>query len=350
VILGKVADLRLVSPGNLASVGFQVPGRDLEERRLSQAVRADDRQPLPSPDDQRDALEHLLLPVGLRDAVDREDVLAARTLRRDVKEGSPSRGDLPLADLDLLDLLQPALRLAGLGGLRAEALHPGSLLGDRGLRAADLCLVPLLYGGFLDDKGSVVSRVVGDRLVVDVENVRDHGVEEPLVVRNDESAAGVSAEELLEPADGENVEVVRGLVQEEDVGAADQDLREENPQLEPAREGRERRAVRADGDAEPFEDGARPGFEGVAVVGRDAILELGDARGVGFVGLHQRVLLPLRLRDDDVSRHRHVEDGLGVAHEAVLPEDAHTCGLRDRDVSGGRRLVSRDDRQERRLA
>jgi hypothetical protein len=50
-------------------------------------------------------------------------------------------------------------------------------------------------------------------------------------------------EELLQPADGEDVQVVRGLVEQEDVRAAGQHLRQEHAQLEAAGEGRQRLVV-----------------------------------------------------------------------------------------------------------
>ena len=52
----------------------------------------------------------------------------------------------------------------------------------------------------------------------------------------------VAGEELLEPADREDVEVVGRLVEEEHVGPAEEHLREEHAQLEAARERRERLA------------------------------------------------------------------------------------------------------------
>src|ERR1019366_4534573 len=157
--------------------------------------------------------------------------------------GRPARARLELADLDLLDLLQPALRLPRLGRLRAEALDPRALLGDDRLGPRDLRGASLVRGRLLDRERPVVPRVRGDRPVVDVEDVRRDGVEEALVVRDDERAALVAAQELLEPANRQDVEVVGGLVEEEDVRAAEEHLREEDAKFEAARERRELPAV-----------------------------------------------------------------------------------------------------------
>ena len=157
-----------------------------------------------------------------------------------------------LGDLDLLDLLEAALRLRGLGVLGAEALDPGPLAGDLLLGARDGGLRPRARGLLLDDRLRVGAGVERDGPVVDVQRVAGDVVEEALVVRDDHRAAGVAGQELLQPADGEDVEVVGRLVEQQHVDAAHQHLRQEHAQLEPARQRRQRRAVkRASGSPAP---------------------------------------------------------------------------------------------------
>ena len=55
MILSKVADARFVTPAHAAGVLLQVTGGDLEQRRFAEAVRADDRDALAAPHDQRHA-------------------------------------------------------------------------------------------------------------------------------------------------------------------------------------------------------------------------------------------------------------------------------------------------------
>ena len=198
----------------------------------------------------------------------------------------------------------------------------------------------------------VVAGVDGDGAVVDVEDVRGDVVEEALIVGDHDRAALVHGEEPLEPADGEDVEVVRGLVEQEDVRTAEEHLREQHAELEAAREGGERHAVLRHGDAETLEDGAGPGLERVAVVGGDPVLELDDARRVRGVaralGL-ERALLGLRAHHELVAGHGDLEDHVLVAHEAVLAQHADACALVDDDVPLGGLLVARDDLEERGL-
>ena len=148
---------------------------------------------------------------------------------------------------------------------------------------------------FSRDERRVVAGVERDRAVVDVEDVGGDVVEEALVVGDDDRAALVAGEELLEPADREDVEVVRRLVEEEHVGPAEEHLREQDAQLEAARERRERLPVRRDRDAEALEDRARARLERVAVVGADDVLELGERRRIGASLVGERALLVERV-------------------------------------------------------
>ena len=154
-------------------------------------------------------------------------------------------------------------------------------------------------------------------------------VEEALIVRDDDGAATIVREELLEPADREDVEVVRRLVEQEDVGTTEQHLRQEHAQLEAARERRERIRVERHGDAETLEDVARARFERVAVVRGDAILELGELFRIGRARRNERLLLGERSRDELVARHRDVDDALLVGEEAILPQHADAGCLRE---------------------
>src|SRR5690606_4845195 len=104
---------------------------------------------LAAPDDERDVDEDLLVAVRLRHARDLEDVPAALALGREREARRPARRGLELLHLDLLDLLEAALRLPRLRRLGAEALHPRLLLRDDRLGARDLGLLALADGDLL---------------------------------------------------------------------------------------------------------------------------------------------------------------------------------------------------------
>ncbi len=75
----------------------------------------------------------------------------------------------------------------------------------------------------------VVAAGVGDDgLVVDIGDVGADVVEEVAVVRDDDEAAVVGAEIILEPVDGIEIEVVGRLVEQEDAGVAEEGLSEQD--------------------------------------------------------------------------------------------------------------------------
>ena len=135
--------------------------------------------------------------------------------------------DLDLVELDVA-LLGDQLLVAGQAGLglRAFALrvraHPFELRGDRALAA-------LLRALFLGEPGLLlleparVVALVGDALAaVELEDPAGDVVEEVAVVGDRDDRALVLGQVLLQPGDGLGVEVVGGLVQQQQVGRAQQ--------------------------------------------------------------------------------------------------------------------------------
>ena len=119
-----------------------------------------------------------------------------------------------LADEDLLALEEPveALGLRHLAGqLRAAALQVGGVVAGPRAEAAPL---------ELDDAGG-------------------QPLEEGAVVGDEEEGALEAQEEVLQPVDGVQVEVVGGLVQQQDVGMAGQGPGQQDAALHAAREGAE---------------------------------------------------------------------------------------------------------------
>ena len=80
---------------------------------------------------------------------------------------------------------------------------------------------------------AVVAGVETHGLVVDVQDVGRDVVEEAVVVGDDDDDAGELLQELLQPADGENVEMVGRLVEQERVGIGSQHLGQQTLSLKP---------------------------------------------------------------------------------------------------------------------
>ena len=132
-------------------------------------------------------------------------------------------GDLGLGGIDRLredvrDLLFLRLGAGGQRGLGAEAV-------DEALEVGDLALLVLEGGellhfvGFaLPEEIVIVSLPAPQAFPAQFEHSRAQRVEKRPVVRDHEHGAGVTGEEALEPQQCLEIEVVRRLVEHQEVG------------------------------------------------------------------------------------------------------------------------------------
>ena len=129
-----------------------------------------------------------------------------------------ARGGLHVLHLELLDLLLAGRCLARLGFVGREARDEVLQVGDAVLRLGvrrEQLLARLRRGEHIV---VVAARINTQRAVVQVRHVRADGVEEVPVVRNDDDGALALVEDVLQPADRVDVQVVGRLVQQQDVG------------------------------------------------------------------------------------------------------------------------------------
>ena len=173
---------------------------------------------------------------------------------------------------DSSSLLEPPLaRLRLPGHLLGVALEPRRLrpahrgLGvqrvaaggrDVGLEPAPALLLGLVVeleprrpARLLVAVGGVAALVGGQTVAVELEDLRDRGVEEAAVVRDDEHGAGEAGQELLEPCQAVEVEVVGRLVEQQDGRPGEQHAGQQRARRLAARQRAERRVERHVGDA-----------------------------------------------------------------------------------------------------
>ena len=128
---------------------------------------------------------------------------------------------------------------------------------------------------------------------VEVQHAGDRLVEQLEVVADDEQRAAVPAQELHEPRACVDVEVVRRLVEQEDVAAREQDAGELDPASLSAGEHREREVDAVALDAETGDERAHLRLRRIATVGPERLLGAGEASDVRFavVLLHREAQL-----------------------------------------------------------
>src|SRR5213076_644612 len=171
------------------------------------AVLAHHGPALLAPHGEREAGVHDAAAVRLAQP-DQLDHVVARARRRAELEAPlddpPRLGDL----LDLVELLEPALDLGGLGDVGLEPLDEPALLGQPrllprvlGLAARRLDLAHRLVE-------IVVAAVRAQLAAVDLDDLAGDTVHDLAVVAGHHDRAGVVAQEALEPQDRLEVEVV----------------------------------------------------------------------------------------------------------------------------------------------
>ena len=173
-----------------------------------------------------------------------------------------------LDSFDLLQLLDPALHLLGLGGLVAEAI-------DEDFEVMNpLLLVPvggLQLGaalGLLREIAVVVAGVEIGAAVPDFEDLVHGDVQKIAVVRNQDEGEGIIVQVLLQPVARLEIEVVRGLIEQQQIGLDQQELGQRDAHLPAAGKllGRAVRILARKAQAVEHRAGLR--FQRIAVAAR----------------------------------------------------------------------------------
>ena len=183
-----------------------------------------------------------------------------------------------LDPFDLLQLLHPALHLRGVRGARLEALDELDLLGEHRLLTLELGLLLLLVQRALLLVELVVARIGRQRAAIDLDHLVDDAVHELAVVRGHQQRALVALEELLQPDQALQVQMVARLVQQHGVGAHQQDAGQRHAHLPAARQRADVAVHHLLAEAQAGEHFARPALQRVAVQLLEARLHLAVAR------------------------------------------------------------------------
>ena len=225
LILGEVADLDIM-PEREDTFVLQLLHDTAHEGTLPFPVLPDEGNLVATLDHQVDIREDALVTKGLADALHLHGIVARAWGGWEAQADS---GGIDLIDLDQLELLEhthTALHLVGLRVRALEALDEVGRLGDELL----LLLVGLHL--LLPTLGTqalvlgVVHLIVVEAAHRDLEGTRGDVVDEGAVVADDDDRLPRLDEEVLEPLDRLDVEVVRRLVEEKDIGLLQEELRQ----------------------------------------------------------------------------------------------------------------------------
>ena len=227
MVLGEIAYLHIVSNGELSIEG-NLTHDAFNQRGLSLAVLSHEGHFLAALQDEIDVGEHLMLTIGLANILADNRVVATPQARRELQM---QRGVVDFVNLyrhHLLQLLNLLLHLHGLRGLIAEALDERPHV----LHLLLLVLVgaQLLFATLFSEYDILVvfHFIVDDLTAGDFQRAIGHIIYKGTVVAHQHHCRCTLGKELLQPLDALNVEVVRGLVKQQHIGTAKQNLRQLN--------------------------------------------------------------------------------------------------------------------------
>ena len=216
-----------------AGIGLDLAEDEFEQRGLAAAVRADQADLVAAQQAAREVLDDVTAAVGLGDAFELGHQLA---------------GTLGLADLQFhladtlaarraleAQLLEPQHTAFVAGAPSLDALPDPHLLLREEL--VELAVVDRLGGevfGLADLVGAEVARIRGEIAAVELDDLVGHRVEEAAVVGDEEHAAGIRLHHAFQPFDRGHVEVVGGLVEQQQAGLQHQRARQGHALLQAA--------------------------------------------------------------------------------------------------------------------
>ena len=225
--------------------------------------------------------------------------------------------------------------------MRLEAIDEALFLGEHGLLPREGRLLIGLADGALALVEIVIAGVGDDLAGIDLGDLRDDAVHELAVVRGHQQRAGIGLEELLQPDDGFDIEVVGRLVHQQHVRPAEQHARQRHAHLPAAGERADIAIDLVVLEAEAVQHFAGLRFERVAAEMLVLLLHFAEARQnavhvVGLVGIAHGVLqgfeLVVQIADAAAAGDGFIEDRPALHLLDVLAEvaDGQLLGNRDR--------------------
>ena len=215
--LSEVADLYVVPELERARIVADFPHDALDEGGLTRTVLPDKGDFLSTLNSHIDIGEDRMLAVTLGEAIDDYGVSTRGHCRQEGEMHRRTVNILYLDAVDLGELLDAALHLYGLRRLVAEAF-------DEVLCSLDLLLLVLVGSALLpeslltkDEVVAVVRLVVVQSSQLNLKGAARRRINKRTVVRDEHQGRRPRSDEALQPANGLNVEVVRGLVKQKDI-------------------------------------------------------------------------------------------------------------------------------------
>ncbi len=148
-------------------------------------------------------------------------------------------------------------------------------------------------------------------------------IQKVAVVGDDDHRVGKAEEELFQPGDGIQIEMVGRLIEQQDIGVAEKGLSQQHPHLVPGLQFLHVFVAQRLGDAEPVEQYRRFRFGLVTVHLGEFRLQFAGADAVGFAEIPlgiKGLALAHHLKQALMPHDHGIEDGVLVEGELVLAQ------------------------------
>ena len=265
-MLGEIAELDAIAQSRRPAHGRPALENGVDERRLATSVRPDEPDVLPALEREGDVREQEAVTSRHRELLHLDDRAAAARRLQELEAQPPgpaaeqrslSRGGLLLL-LEPCDLGELRLRLASLALLVAEALDEALQADDVVGHAIDGLLRVQRPLGLLPPPD--VPRAGKERGAprLELQHCRGHRLEEPPVVGHQDHGCVERLELALEPFQAGDVQVVRRLVEEQEVRVARERACQRRPRELAARERVQRPVELVVGEAETAHEAGGP--------------------------------------------------------------------------------------------
>ena len=268
--------------------GFSCAGQHAEQRRLAGAIRADHPDNAAGRQGEVQALDQQPVVIALAQILDLDDRVAEPLARRNDDLGRSRAQPLLVHPQQFVIGLDARLRLGlprlGRGG------NPLLLALEHALARRILARFLGEALGLFGEIGRIIALIGDAAAAIELENPAGDIVEEVAVMGDDQDGARIGAEMVLEPVDRFGIEMVGRLVEQQEVGLAQQELGQGHPPLlaagQPVDRGGAGRA------AQRIHRLLDLGIEIPQVLRIDDVLELRGLVGILFaVVVHEGVVL-----------------------------------------------------------
>ncbi len=257
LVLGEVADGQVLAADAFPRPQGVLAAQGVDQGGLARAVRPQQPDATARQQRQVDLVQHQRLAMADLTVADGQQGIGGFPRRRELE--AERRIDVGRSyALHSLQSLEPALGLTGLGGLGFEAVNEALDLGDAGLLAfiAGLLLSQPLAPLAL--KGRIIAGVRHQFVLFEVHHMRGDTIHEIPVVGNEQQGARVTGQPILQPQTGIQIQVVGGLVQQQQIRRPHQRLGQVQADAPATGKGRNRTIRVAVGEAEPPQQRLRP--------------------------------------------------------------------------------------------